>query len=183
MGRASPGPAAGDVLSDDAIARLPYRPCAGVCLTNPAGLVWVHGRLDRPAGSPVAWQMPQGGIDPGETPEAAALRELREETGLAPASVRLLGRLEEPLAYDLPPALVPTLWSGRYRGQAQHWFLMGYDGPDEAVDLDAHHREFARWAWMAPRDVLDAIVPFKRDLYATVLARFGLLGAAPGEPA
>ena len=160
----------------DAIARLPYRPCAGVCLTDPAGRVWVGERIDRPADAPVAWQMPQGGIDPGETPEQAALRELREETGLRAEAVAIVDRLPEPLPYDLPHALVPTLWKGRFRGQSQHWFRMEYDGPDEAVDLDYHEREFSRWAWMAPRDVLDAIVPFKRDLYATVLGRFGLLG-------
>lgn len=162
-------------MNPDEIARLPYRPCAGVCLTNPAGLVWVGERIDRPADAPVAWQMPQGGIDAGETPEQAALRELREETGLLPEAVEIVDALPEPLPYDLPQALVPTLWKGRFRGQVQHWFHMRYDGPDDAVDLDYHVREFSRWAWMPPREVLDAIVPFKRDLYATVLRRFRLL--------
>ncbi len=162
-------------LDADAVARLPYRPCAGVCLTDPAGRVWVGERIDRPADAPVAWQMPQGGIDPGEAPEAAALRELYEETGLRAEAVAVVARLPEPLRYDLPPALVPTLWKGKFRGQEQHWFRMAYDGPDEAVDLDVHEREFSRWAWMAPAEVLDAIVPFKRDLYAAVLGGFGLL--------
>ena len=149
-----------------------YRPCAGVCLTNPAGLIWVGERMSHPG----AWQMPQGGIDPGETPRDAALRELREETGIEPRAVTLRAALDEPVSYDLPEELVGKLWKGRYKGQTQHWFHMLYDGPDDAVDLDAHEREFARWSWMAAGDVLAAIVPFKRDLYRTVLSEFGLLG-------
>ena len=145
-------------MTPDQIAHLPFRPCAGVCLTNPQGLVWAGERIDTPG----AWQMPQGGIDPGETPEAAALREL-------------LGHLPEPLAYDLPPHLVPKLWKGRFRGQAQHWYRFLYDGPDDAVDLEVHEREFSQWRWMEARALLDAIVPFKRDLYARVFAGFGLI--------
>ncbi|MFO6465249.1 RNA pyrophosphohydrolase [Jannaschia sp. KMU-145] len=157
-------------MTPEEIAKLPYRPCAGVCLTNAAGLIWAGERLDTPG----AWQMPQGGIDPGEAPEAAALRELHEETGLVAEAVTELARLPEPLAYDLPHHLVPTLWKGRYRGQAQHWFRFRYDGPDDAVDLDVHEREFARWRWMTPADLLAAIVPFKRDLYGRVLDGFDL---------
>ena len=162
-------------MTPDDIAKLPYRPCAGVCLTNPAGLVWVGERIDRPVGAPVAWQMPQGGIDPGERPEIAALRELREETGIAPEAVKIVNRTVEPVPYDLPHDLVPKLWKGRYRGQMQHWFHLTYDGPDDAVDLDYHEREFARWAWMPGPEVLTHIVPFKRDIYADVLGQFGLL--------
>ena len=106
-----------------------YRPCAGVCLTNPGGLIWVGERMSHPG----AWQMPQGGIDPGETPRDAALRELREETGLEPRAVTLRAALAEPVSYDLPEDLVGKLWKGRYKGQSQHWFHMLYDGPDEAV--------------------------------------------------
>ncbi|TFL18385.1 RNA pyrophosphohydrolase [Jannaschia formosa] len=158
-------------MTPDKIAALPYRPCAGVCLLNPDGLIWAGERLDFPG----AWQMPQGGIDPGESPEAAAWRELTEETGLPAASVELIDRLDAPLPYDLPPELVGRMWKGRYRGQMQDWFLMRYDGPDEAVDLDYHEREFSRWAWMPATDILNAIVPFKRDIYRAVLTRFGLL--------
>ena len=153
------------------VATLPYRPCAGVCLINPEGLVWAGERLDF-AG---AWQMPQGGIDPGEDPQDAAFRELTEETGLPASAVTLLSRLREPLPYDLPPDLQARMWKGRYRGQMQDWFLMRYDGPDSAVNLDHHVREFSRWAWMPAAEVLDSIVPFKRDIYRAVLTEFGLL--------
>lgn len=151
--------------------RSAYRPNVGVCLLNGEGLVWTGERLDKPG----AWQMPQGGVDPGEDPQAAALRELAEETGLHGHAVTVLDRIAEPVRYDLPPDLAARMWKGRYRGQSQHWFLMRYDGPDDAVDLDAHEREFTRWRWTPPDAMLDLIVPFKRDVYRTVLTGFGLL--------
>lgn len=158
-------------MASDTMKNLPYRPCAGVCLINPAGLIWVGERLDF-AG---AWQMPQGGIDKGEDPQDAAFRELTEETGLPASAVTLVSRLPDGLPYDLPPDLAAKMWKGRYRGQMQDWFLMRYDGPDSAVDLDHHVREFSRWAWMPAQDVLDSIVPFKRDIYRAVLGQFGFL--------
>ena len=147
---------------------LPLRPCVGVCLTNPAGLVFAGERVDTPG----AWQMPQGGIDKGESPLAAALRELIEETGLAPSAVTVEAEAPDWIDYELPPDLLGRVWKGRYRGQTQRWFLMRYDGPDEAVDLNAHEVEFSRWRWMMSADLLDAIVPFKRQVYVQVFDAF-----------
>ena len=147
-----------------------YRPCVGVAVVK-GGLVWAGERSDAPG----AWQMPQGGIDPGETPEQAALRELTEETGLRPDAVTVAAATPGWLTYELPPEIAAKLWRGRYRGQAQRWFRLAYDGPDEAVDLDVHHREFDRWTWLSPAALLERIVPFKRAVYAQALSALRLL--------
>jgi len=149
--------------------RLPYRPCVGVTLVNPAGLIFAGQRLDSEV---PAWQMPQGGIDRGESPEAAALRELEEEIGVAPDRVEVLDATPGWLRYDLPPELVGKVWRGRFRGQEQRWFLMRFLGRDDEIRLDTEHPEFASWRWIAADELLDAIVPFKRAIYAEVIARF-----------
>ncbi|WP_419827567.1 RNA pyrophosphohydrolase [Sphingomonas sp.] len=154
---------------------LPYRPAAGVMLFNTEGKVFVGQRLDSTL---EAWQMPQGGIDEGETPEAAALRELEEETGIAPHLVEIVARAPRELDYDLPPDLVGKLWKGRYRGQRQSWFLMRFTGTDADVNLQTKHPEFRAWKWAEPSELRDMIVPFKRTLYEQVVA--ALAPSIPG---
>lgn len=148
---------------------LPYRPCAGVMLRNGEGLVFVGQRLDSVAD---AWQMPQGGIDPGEDPETAALRELGEETGIAADLVSIVARSTREHLYDLPPELMGRMWGGRYRGQRQTWFLMDFTGSDADVDIETSHQEFRAWRWVQRHDLENLIVPFKRELYRNVIAEF-----------
>ena len=149
---------------------LPYRPCVGIMLANDDGRVFVGQRIDNPG---PAWQMPQGGIDPGEDPREAALRELWEETGVVAELVEIEAETAGWIPYDLPPDLAGKLWKGRYRGQEQKWFLMRFRGTDADVNIATAHPEFSRWQWMAAADLVDNIVPFKRDVYRAVLAELG----------
>ena len=153
-----------------AIAALPYRMCVGVCLTNPAGRVWVGERLDTPGG----WQMPQGGVETGETPRQAALRELAEETGIDPADTTMRAEMADWLSYDLPTDMIPRLWGGRFRGQRQKWFHLGFDGTDADIRIDTPVPEFGAWQWMRPHETLAHIVTFKQPVYRAVFAQFGL---------
>lgn len=147
---------------------LPYRPCAGVVLINSAGLVFAGQRLDRPG----AWQMPQGGIDGNETPREAALRELTEETGIPAGRVEVMDETADWVYYDLPPELVGKVWKGRFGGQRQKWVLMRFLGQDSEVCIQTDHPEFDRWCWIGADDLLDSIVPFKREVYRQVIAAF-----------
>lgn len=156
-------------MTPDDIAKLPYRPCVGVMLINKQGLVFVGQRRDRDQD---AWQMPQGGVDKGEAAEEAALRELWEETGVTRDKVSVVTSTEDWLPYDLPHDLVPRLWKGRFKGQEQKWFLMRFHGQDSDVNIETEHPEFSEWRWLAPDALVDNIVPFKREVYAKVLAAF-----------
>lgn len=151
------------------IAALPYRPCVGLVVMNRDGLVFAGQRLDNPGD---AWQMPQGGIDPGETPLVAALRELGEETGIAATSVAVIAESPDWISYDLPVDLVPRIWKGRYRGQSQRWFLLRFLGEESEINIARPHPEFSTWAWMAPDALIARIVPFKRATYEQVFAGF-----------
>lgn len=138
-------------------------------LINPAGLIFAGQRIDSDG---PAWQMPQGGVDPGETPEAAALRELGEEIGITPDRVEILDATPGWLRYDLPAEIVPRIWGGRFRGQQQRWYLMRFLGTDDEITLQTAHPEFSEWRWIDGAALLAGIVPFKREIYEQVVARF-----------
>ncbi len=149
---------------------LPYRPCVGIALFNPQGLVFAARRIDTPQD---AWQMPQGGVDEGEAPRAAALREMKEEIGTADAE--FIGESADWLCYDLPPELCGKVWQGRYRGQRQKWFALRFTGSDSDIDIVTAHPEFSEWRWMPLDSLPRLIVPFKRAVYQAVAAEFGHL--------
>lgn len=157
-------------MTPEEIAKLPYRPCVGVMLANADGHVFVGQRIDNPG---PAWQMPQGGVDPGEDPRDAALRELWEETGVTADKVTVVAETAGWVPYDLPHDLVPRLWKGRFRGQEQKWFLMRFHGADTDVNIETEQPEFSQWRWLAPSDLVENIVPFKRAVYQSVLDELG----------
>ena len=165
------------------VSKLPYRPCVGIALFNVKGRVWVGNRSDKDAegeGEGHWWQMPQGGLDEGEDPYRAALRELYEET-----SVRRVGLLKEApgwLKYDLPLDLVGKSWDGRYRGQKQKWFALRFEGKATEIDVlhpggGKHKPEFSTWRWEKLARLPELVVPFKRKVYEAVVAAFADLAA------
>lgn len=147
----------------------PYRPCVGIMLLNREGLIFVGNRIDVPGDH---WQMPQGGIDEGESAAEAALREIEEEAGIAADSIEILRISEEWLYYDLPAGLSRRIWRGRYRGQKQKWVAARFHGSDDEIDLNRHHAEFADWRWERLETLPALIVPFKRETYAKVIETF-----------
>ena len=156
-------------MTPDEIAKLPYRPCVGVMLVNAQNEVFVGQRKDH---YKAAWQMPQGGVEKNEDPREAAVRELWEETGVDPALVTVEAETDDWLPYELPHDLVPKLWKGRYRGQKQKWFLMRFSGQDSDINIATEHPEFSHWRWLAADELVENIVPFKRDVYVAVLEAF-----------
>jgi len=155
----------------------PYRRGVGIVLVNARGRVFVAQRIDT---KELAWQMPQGGIDDGETPRAAALRELAEEIGTDKA--RVIAVTRSWLRYDLPPDLQAKVWKGKYRGQAQKWFLMRFTGVDADINLDTDHPEFSAWKWLPFTHLPRVIVGFKREIYKQVVAAFKDKVGAPKKP-
>jgi putative (di)nucleoside polyphosphate hydrolase len=157
-------------MTPDEISKLPYRPCVGIMLVNTRGHVFVGQRLDRDTD---AWQMPQGGVDKWEKTLDAAVRELWEETGVTENLITVEAESRELIPYDLPIALVPNVWKGRYRGQEQKWFLMRFHGSNDQINIATEHPEFSAWKWLPKDELVANIVPFKREVYTQVLAEFG----------
>jgi putative (di)nucleoside polyphosphate hydrolase len=154
---------------------LPYRPCAGAMLINRAGLVFAGHRAGLAADDPTAWQMPQGGIDPGEEPLAAARRELWEETSVR--SAELVAESVHWLTYDVPDELASGRFARKWRGQTQKWFAFRFTGPDSEIDIvapggGAHPAEFDAWAWLPLAELPGRVVPFKRPIYEALALEF-----------
>ncbi|HZH50549.1 MAG TPA: RNA pyrophosphohydrolase [Microvirga sp.] len=167
---------------------LPYRSCVGVMLLNQDGLVFVGRRRSEAGGEHVAdgyaWQMPQGGIDPGEDPYQAAIRELYEETSVR--SVRLLAEAPDWYSYDLPAMVAGRAWRGRYRGQTQKWFAFRFEGDDSEINIrhpgGGHHKpEFDEWRWEEMQRLPELIIPFKRPVYENVVKAFSHLAGAAAQ--
>ncbi|MCX7348379.1 MAG: RNA pyrophosphohydrolase [Alphaproteobacteria bacterium] len=156
-----------------------YRPCVGVMLINKAGLVWVGRRFDKQNDEGVGhwWQMPQGGIDKGEDVRTAGLRELAEETAVT--SAEIIAESQRWYNYDLPEHLIGKSWNGKYRGQTQRWLALRFTGEDGEIDLapPGHKQEFDQWRWARMDELMELIVPFKRQVYEQVLTEFRHLGA------
>lgn len=156
-----------------------YRPCVGIALINRDGLVFVGRRRNKKQPEHVApgheWQMPQGGIDEGEDPYRAALRELWEETNVS--TVSLIAEAPDWYSYDLPGDISKRSWRGRYQGQTQKWFALRFEGDESEIDIDRpgagkHRPEFDAWRWERMAALPDLIIPFKRPVYEKVVGVF-----------
>ena len=145
-----------------------YRPCVGIVLIN-NGSIFAGQRLDYKSD---AWQMPQGGIEENESPIRAAIRELKEETGINKKHIKIILESKNWINYDLPKELIPKLWNGKFVGQSQKWFAMEFLGSDSDVNINTKNPEFSKWQWMTKNKLLDSIVPFKKKVYENILSQF-----------
>ena len=145
----------------------PYRPCVGIFLLNSEGYVFAGRRIDSRA---EAWQMPQGGIDVGESPLDACMREMLEEIGTNNAE--LVVQHDDWLYYDIPLPLADRLWQGKYKGQKQKWLALRFTGQECEINIATQEPEFCEWKWLSPNDLVNLAVPFKRNVYKTVLTAF-----------
>jgi putative (di)nucleoside polyphosphate hydrolase len=155
------------------MSSLPYRPNVGAVLFSRDGHVFVARRADMPnaEGPAGGWQLPQGGIDEGEDPGTAVLRELEEEIGTRKAEI--IGEHPDWLTYDLPPDLLGIAWRGRFRGQRQRWFAMRFLGEDSDIRLDLDpHPEFDAWRWAPLAELPAMAVWFKRPIYEVLAQSF-----------
>lgn len=152
---------------------LPYRLCVGVMMVNDQKQVFVARRIDTKV---EAWQMPQGGIDEGETPKQAMFRELEEEIGTN--HVEIIAESADWHSYNIPDYLVPKLWNGKYQGQTQKWFLVRFLGDDDKINIQTPHPEFSHWRWASPDQLPELIVSFKQELYAKLVEEFAAQLAA-----
>ena len=149
---------------------LPLRDGVGIVVLNKSNKIFVGKRIDNPKNF---WQMPQGGIDPGEEYLSAALRELKEETGIK--SVDLIKEIDELLTYELPQNLLGIIWKGKYRGQKQKWFIMRFNGNDKEINLNTHKPEFMDWKWINISDITKVAVSFKLDVYKKIQKHLNLI--------
>ena len=162
-----------------AYEHLPYRPCVGTMVLNHEGRVFIGRRTGGPEQVDTihAWQMPQGGLDPGEDLYPAALRELCEETNIT--SVKKLAEIPEWLDYDLPKEVAKQAWKGKYRGQTQKWYALRFTGDDSEIDIlepaGGHEPEFVEWRWEPMANLPDLVIPFKRAVYERVVDAFAHL--------
>ena len=145
-----------------------YRPCVGIVLIN-NGSIFAGQRLDYKSD---AWQMPQGGIEENESPIRAAIRELKEETGIKKKHIKIILESKNWINYDLPKELIPKLWNGKFVGQSQKWYAMEFLGSDSDIDINTKNPEFSKWQWMTKNKLLDSIVPFKKRVYENILSQF-----------